>query len=103
MILQYSNGITECYEEAQSISIGTIDIKEGWTPADAISYINQKLKDVWGHVAVEFRTDKIILEKSNQVKFAIINTERFKEKLLLFNGYTTLYLLNDKGKTIKIF
>lgn len=42
MILQYSNGITECYEEAQSISIGEIGIDDGWTPAEVMIRIGEK-------------------------------------------------------------
>lgn len=103
MILQYSNGITDCYEEAQSISIGEVDTDECFDLEDVIYCINKKIKAVWGEQSFESRTDKVILEDSKKVKFAIINTERSKEKVLLFNEYTTLYLLNDKGKTLKIF
>lgn len=103
MILQYSNGITECYEEAQSISVGEIDIDKNFNLGDVICSIGEKIKPVWGEQSFETRTDRIIVEGSKKVKFAIINAERFKEKVLLFNEYTTLYLLNDKGKTLKMF
>ena len=103
MILQYSNGITECYEEAQSISVGEIEVKKEWRPADVINGINSRIKGVWGEQTFEFRTDQIISENSKTAKFAIINIERTKEKVLVFNDSTTLYLLNDKGKTLKIF
>ena len=103
MILQYSNGITECYEEAQSISIGEINVDWGFTLRDVIYRINKKIKPVWGEQSFESRTDNVILKDSKKVKFAIINAERSKEKVLLFNEYTTLYLLNDKGKTLKMF
>lgn len=103
MILQYSNGITECYEETQSISVGKIEVKKEWSPLDAINEINSRIKGVWGEQTFEFRTDQIISENSKMAKFAIINIERTKEKVLVFNDSTTLYLLNDKGKTLKIF
>ena len=103
MILQYSNGITECYEEAQSISVGEIEVKKEWRPADVINGINSRIKGVWGEQTFEFRTDQTISENSKTAKFAIINIERAKEKVLIFNDSTTLYLLNDKGKTLKIF
>ena len=103
MILQYSNGITECYEEAQSISIGEIGIDDGWTPAEVMIRIGEKIKGVWGEPKFEFRTDRVILDESKKVRFAIINHERSKEKVLLFNDRTILYLFNDKLETLKMF
>lgn len=103
MILQYSNGITDCYEEAQSISIGSISVDNDLKTSDIIQIINNEIKTIWGEQSFELRTDKLVSKDSKMVKFAIINTERSKEKVLLFNDYTVLYLLNEKGKTLKIF
>lgn len=103
MILQYSNGITECYEEAQSISVGKIKIEKEFNSEDVIFSIQERIKGVWGEQTFEFRTDQIISDNSQTVKFAIVNMERAKEKVLVFNDSTILYLLNDKGKTLKIF
>lgn len=66
MILQYSNGITECYEETQSISIGEIGIDDGWTPAEVMIRIGEKIKGVWGGSKFEFRTDRVILDESKK-------------------------------------
>ena len=103
MILQYSDGITECYEEAQSISVGKIKIEKEFNPKDVIFSIQERIKGVWGDQTFEFRTDQIMSDNSQTVKFAIVNMERAKEKVLVFNDSTILYLLNDKGKTLKIF
>ena len=98
MILQYSNGITECYEEAQSISVGEINVDWGFTLRDVIYRINKKIKPVWGEQSFESRTDNVILKDSKKVKFAIINAERSKEKVLLFMNTQHCIFLMIKGK-----
>ena len=52
MILQYSNGITECYEEAQSISVGEIDIDKNFNLGDVICSIGEKNKARMGRTVV---------------------------------------------------
>ncbi len=104
MILQYSNNGTECYEEAQSICFLTIPLKEEKTVADVIQTAAKKIEKVWGDPVLEIRSDKIILPNSKVVKFSILSErDRGKSRILMFNENTPLFLLNDNGKTLKMF
>ena len=66
MILQYSNGITECYEESTSISVGKIEVKKEWCPLDAINEISSRIKGVWGEQTFEFRKPNIFKHFNNR-------------------------------------
>ncbi len=103
MILQYSSNEIECYEQAQSICIFTVPIKEEYI-TDVMKEAEEKLERVWGKPVFEIREEQYFFPNSKIVKIAILNErERHKSRALMFSENTVLYLLNDNGKTLKMF
>lgn len=104
MILQYPNNGTQCYEESQSICFLKIPFTQNDDAVDIMEKAKKQVSTVWGEPVFEIRTDKMFPENSKFVKIAILNERnRGKSKALMFCEETTLYLLNENGKTLKMF
>ena len=104
MILQYSNNGNETYEESPSITISSIQVKDGKNLYDMMELIEKKISSVWGSPCYETRSDNLISKDIKRIKYALLSEKsRGKARVLLFDEHTVLYLLNGDGKTLKMF
>lgn len=106
MILQCNYGNKEVYQEADSISVQVVDISE----------IKDKTKEAILKLLCEQTNyndctfidyDEIFqegaLKNMDIIKIAVLSDgiEQSNNKFLLFSSNTTVYLLNNNGKTIR--
>lgn len=104
MILQYSNNGTDCYEESKSICFLQVPFTKNDDIVSIMEKAEKQVSTVWGKPTFEFRSDNMFSENAKFVKIAILSERsRRKSRALMFAEKTVLYLLNENGKTLKMF
>ena len=109
MILQINKCNKRIYQEAECITLNEIDLSEtsGYSKNDLIEILNLEVNP---ENRTYFDMDDVLsddekLKKEKMIKVAVLSDGEVSNnnRTLIFSGNTTLYLLNNSGKTIQRF
>ena len=109
MILQINKGNKRIYQEAECITLSEIDLFEtsGYSKNDLIETLNLEVNP---ENKTYFDMDDVLsddekMKKEKKVKVVVLSDGEVSNnnRTLIFSGNTTLYLLNNSGKTIQRF
>ena len=108
MILQINKGNKRIYQEAECITLSEIDLFEtsGYSKNDLIETLNLEVNP---ENKTYFDMDGVLsdekLKNEKMVKVAVLSDGEVSNnnRTLIFSGNTTIYLLNNSGKTIQRF
>lgn len=108
MILQINRGNKRIYQEAECISLDEINLSEttGLSKNDLIETLNLEVNPENKRY---FDMDDILsdekLKNEKTIKVVVMSDGEVSNnnKTLIFSGNTTIYILNNSGKTIQRF
>ena len=109
MILQFNNANNRIYQEAECISLTEIYLSEApkISKKELIETLDLELNP---ENKTYFDMDEVLsddekLKKEKMLKVAVLSDGEVSNnnRTLIFSGNTTIYLLNNSGKTIQRF